>query len=110
MCITISLFYPSCVEKGRFPLRATEDEMRWDVVFKWPATLLEFKIMQKKLAHPAVRYEEYHLEFVDFLEAMKMFRLRRFDWIEYKAKINLLFSVQTFINDNFNLAWCDDST
>lgn len=110
-CLTVVILLPSCVSYGNFSVLVSEDGCASKLVITWPEPLYNFKIFHRRwlLSKEKDKIKLYIPNPIRFEHHLKSHRLRSGDKVEFMARINVPFQVQTHISDKFNHVWADSS-
>lgn len=57
----------------------------------------------------AVRYEDYHLAFDSFAQAMMTTRIRSSEWTKFKSEKDLQFVIRNVVYEEYSLVWHEDN-
>lgn len=102
---------PSGVDSESFLLRVIHSETITELAVKWQIPLIDLEPLHENLLFgDDLCYRVYHFEYAGLQQTLRQFRTKSADRAKSGASLALPFSVETYIYEKHNLAWCDNST
>lgn len=107
--VTVAVVLPSGIYSGDFKFRVVDDGDVLEFTVNWPKPLIDISYMHKKWLVQNISFTNHHPKFLGFESSLRKLRSNVLSNVSSVARIGLPITVQSTVDQSYNLAWKDDA-